>query len=52
VTPICMRYAKEYWLGAFTRKRITGEEAFSVIYQECQEIIKILVAITKHRGNW
>ncbi|WP_253676589.1 hypothetical protein [Treponema sp. OMZ 305] len=28
-----------------------GEEEFSAIYQDCQEIIKILVAITKHRNN-
>ena len=28
-----------------------GEEEFCAIYRDCQEIIKILVAITKHRNN-
>jgi len=38
----------EYWLELLHESGYVGEEAFSAIYQE---IVKILVAITKHRGN-
>ena len=41
----------EYWLELLHESGYIGEEEFSTIYQDCQEIIKILVAITKHRGN-
>ena len=42
----------EYWLELLHESGYIGEEEFSAIYQDCQEIIKILVAITKHRNNW
>ena len=41
----------EYWLELLHESGYIGEEEFSAIYQDCQEIIKILVAITKHRRN-
>ena len=41
----------EYWLELLHESGYIGEEEFCSIYQDCQEIIKILVAITKHRGN-
>ena len=41
----------EYWLELLHESGYIGEEEFSAIYQDCQEIIKLLVAITKHRGN-
>jgi len=41
----------EYWLELLHESGYIGEEEFSAIYQDCQEIIKILVAITKHRNN-
>ena len=41
----------EYWLELLHESGYIGEEEFSAIYQDCQEIIKILVAITKHRSN-
>jgi len=41
----------EYWLELLNDSGDSGEEEFSAIYQDCQEIIKILVAITKHRRN-
>ena len=41
----------EYWLELLHESGYIGEEEFSAIYQDCQEIIKLLVAITKHRRN-
>ena len=41
----------EYWLELLHESGYIGEEEFCSIYQDCQEIIKILVAITKHRRN-
>ena len=41
----------EYWLEPLHESGYIGEEEFSAIYQDCQEIIKLLVAITKHRRN-
>ena len=41
----------EYWLELLHESGYIGEEGFSAIYQDCQEIIKLLVAITKHRRN-
>ena len=41
----------EYWLELLHESGYIDEEEFSAIYQDCQEIIKILVAITKHRRN-
>ena len=42
----------EYWLELLHESGYIGEEEFCAIYRDCQEIIKILVAITKHRVNW
>ena len=41
----------EYWLELLHESGYIDEEEFSAIYPDCQEIIKILVAITKHRRN-
>ena len=41
----------EYWLELLHESGYIGEEEFSAIYQDRQEIIKLLVAITKHRNN-
>jgi len=41
----------EYWLELLHESGYIGEEDFCAIYRDCQEIIKILVAITKHRNN-
>ena len=41
----------EYWLELLHESGYIGEEEFCAIYRDCQEIIKILVAITKHRNN-
>lgn len=37
----------EYWLELLHESGYLSEENFSSIYPDCQEIIKILVAITK-----
>ena len=42
----------EYWLELlFESGYITSEPAFKSIYQDCQEIISILVSIIKTREN-
>ena len=41
----------EYWLELLYESGYIGEEEFCAIYQDCQQIIKILVAITKHKNN-
>jgi TIGR02436 family protein len=41
----------EYWLELLHESGYIDEEEFCAIYQDCQEIIKILVAITKRRSN-
>ena len=41
----------EYWLELLHESGYIGEEDFCAIYRDCQEIIKILVAITKHKNN-
>ncbi|MBR1810593.1 MAG: four helix bundle protein [Clostridia bacterium] len=37
----------EYWLELLYESRILPAHAFKSIYQDCQEILKILTAITK-----
>ena len=41
----------EYWLELLHESGYIGKEEFCAIYQDCQQIIKILVAITKHKNN-
>ena len=37
----------EYWLELLHESEYIGEKAFNSIYADCQELIKLLVAITK-----
>lgn len=41
----------EYWLELLHESGYLSEENFSSIYPDCQEIIKILVAITKTKNS-
>ena len=41
----------EYWLEILHESGYIGEDDFSSIYFNCQEILKILIAITKHQNN-
>ncbi|MEL3904437.1 MAG: four helix bundle protein [Treponemataceae bacterium] len=41
----------EYWLELLHEGGYLSEENFSSIYPDCQEIIKILVAITKTKNS-
>lgn len=41
----------EYWLELLHESGYLSEENFSSIYPDCQEIIKILVAITKTKNR-
>jgi len=39
----------EYWLELLHESNYMDEQGFSSIYADCQEILKILMAITKHQ---
>ena len=41
----------DYWLEILHESGYIGEDDFSSIYFNCQEILKILIAITKHQNN-
>lgn len=41
----------EYWLELLHESEYISEEAFNSIYADCQELISILVAITKHSSQ-
>ena len=41
----------EYWLELLYESGYISKEAFSSIYSDCQELISILVAITKHNSQ-
>ena len=41
----------EYWLELLYESGYISKEAFSIIYSDCQELISILVAITKHNSQ-
>lgn len=41
----------EYWLELLHESGYISEKDFSCIYENCQEVIKILVAITKTKSH-
>jgi len=41
----------EYWLELLHESGYISEKDFSCIYEDCQEVIKILVAITKTKSH-
>lgn len=41
----------EYWLELLFESHYIDKKAFNSIYNDCQELLKILVAITKTQNN-
>jgi len=50
---ISLKEAEEtaYWLELLYESDFLPEEKYKIIYVECEELIKILVSITKHKTN-
>ena len=42
----------EYWLELLNESKYIEDKHFKSIYSDCQEIIRILIAITKTQNNW
>ena len=40
-----------YWLELLSESRFLTKDEFNSIYQDCEELIRLLVSITKHRND-